>query len=56
MLATKRGVILLTVENNVYLLMVIDDEGYETLEFSTLAEALLAKRSWDNFLNGDENE
>lgn len=57
MIATQNGVILLTMERGVYLLMIIDDEGHETLEFNNMAEALLAKRSWDAFLNGgDINE
>jgi hypothetical protein len=50
--STDNGVILLTCEKGEYCLMIIDDEGWETIYFNNLVEALMAKRAWDEFLNG----
>jgi hypothetical protein len=43
-------VILLSLVDNVYTLMIIDDDGWEFLEFNNVTEALLARKAWQEFL------
>jgi hypothetical protein len=52
-MADPRGYILLTYIEGKYNLMVIDHEGFETLEFDNFQEAKEAKRAWEDFLYED---
>lgn len=49
-----KPVILLTLQDGVYTLMIVDDEAWEFLEFNNAAEALLARHAWQQFLYDEE--
>lgn len=46
--------VLLTVIDGKYELMLIDAEGIETLQFNNLLEAMFAKRAFEDFINERE--
>lgn len=51
-----KPVILLTLTDGVYELMIIDDTGFETLRFESYTEAMLARKAWTDFLNDNVPE
>jgi hypothetical protein len=49
----ERGHILLTVVDGEFTLMIVDDEGFETMVFDNYFQALEAKEAWSVFIYED---
>lgn len=52
-MAEIRGYVLLTVIDGKYTLMVVDNDGFETIDFDNYQEAIQAKRAWEDFIYED---
>jgi hypothetical protein len=50
----RDAIILVTMIDGIYQIMIIDDDGFETFECDNAAEARLAKLAWEDFLYGNE--